>query len=123
VFLGFLRLPIIEPLGKIPIFHSGNWDIYHKEVIVLPCFGNGFTHKLLEAHPKILVVALLANLSDESSRKFCQEESYVNLRKEWQIVGGSGLNKIFPVKTTYKYRKADKSARLIILAGIILCNL
>jgi hypothetical protein len=49
----------------------------------------------------------------------------VNLWKEWWIVGGSGLNKIFPVKTktTHKHREADKSARLIILARIILCNL
>jgi hypothetical protein len=35
VFLGFLRQPIIEPLGKIPIFHSGNWVVYHEEVIAL----------------------------------------------------------------------------------------
>jgi hypothetical protein len=47
----------------------------------------------------------------------------VNLWKEWWIVGGSGPNKIFPVKTTHKHREADKSARLIILARIILCNL
>jgi hypothetical protein len=47
----------------------------------------------------------------------------VNLQKEWWIVGGSGPNKIFPVKTTHKYREADKSVRLIILARIILCNL
>jgi hypothetical protein len=54
---------------------------------------------------------------------FVKKNLDVNLRKEWQIVGGSGPNKIFPVKTAQKYRKADKSARLIILAGIILCNL
>jgi hypothetical protein len=47
----------------------------------------------------------------------------VNLQKEWWIVGGLGPNKIFPVKTTHKYREADKSTRLIILARIILCNL
>jgi hypothetical protein len=47
----------------------------------------------------------------------------VNLRKEWWIVGGSGPNKIFPMKTTHKHREADKSARLITLARIILCNL
>jgi hypothetical protein len=47
----------------------------------------------------------------------------VNLRKEWWIVGSSGPNKIFLVKTTHKDREADKSARLIILARIILCNL
>jgi hypothetical protein len=47
----------------------------------------------------------------------------VNLRKEWWIVGGSGLNKIFPTKTTHKHREADKSAKLIILARVIMCNL
>jgi hypothetical protein len=47
----------------------------------------------------------------------------VNLRKEWWIIGGSGPNKIFPVKTTHKHREADKYARLIILARIILFNL
>jgi hypothetical protein len=47
----------------------------------------------------------------------------VNLRKEWWIVGGSGPNKIFLVKTTHKHREADKSIRLIILVRIILHNL
>jgi hypothetical protein len=46
----------------------------------------------------------------------------VNLWKEWWILSGTGLNKIFPVKATHKHREADKSARLIILARIILCN-
>jgi hypothetical protein len=107
MFLGFLRQPIIEPLGKIPIFHFGNWEVCHEEVIALPCFGNGFTHKLIEAHPRISAVALLVNLSDESSQKFRRD---VNHQKEWLIVGGSGPNKIFPVKTTHKHREADKSA-------------
>jgi hypothetical protein len=47
----------------------------------------------------------------------------VNLWKERWVVSGSGLNKIFPVKTTHKHREADKSPRLIILARIIMCNL
>jgi hypothetical protein len=47
----------------------------------------------------------------------------VNLWQQWWIIGGSGPNKIFLVKTTHKYREVDKSARLIILARIILCNL
>jgi hypothetical protein len=47
----------------------------------------------------------------------------VNLRKEWWIVGGSGPNKIFLVKTTHKHREADKSIRLIILVRVILHNL
>jgi hypothetical protein len=75
VFLGFLRQPIIEPLGKIPIFQSDNWDVRHEEVITLPCFSNGLTCKLLEAHPRISVVAPLTNLSDESSQKLCREET------------------------------------------------
>jgi hypothetical protein len=75
VFLGFLRQTIIEPLGKIPTFHSGNWEVCHEEVVVLPCFGNGFTSKLLEARPQISAVAFLTNFMDESSQKLCQEES------------------------------------------------
>jgi hypothetical protein len=47
----------------------------------------------------------------------------VNLLKEWWIISGSGLNKIFLVKTTHKHREEDKSARLIILTRNILCNL
>jgi hypothetical protein len=47
----------------------------------------------------------------------------VNLQKEWRIVGGSGPNKISPVKTTHKHREAHKSPRLIILDRIILFNL
>jgi hypothetical protein len=47
----------------------------------------------------------------------------VNLRKEWWIIIGSGLNKIFLVKTTHKHREEDKSARLIILMRNIMCNL
>jgi hypothetical protein len=47
----------------------------------------------------------------------------VNLQKDWWIVSGSGPNKILPVKTTHKHREADKSARLIILARIIMCNI
>jgi hypothetical protein len=62
-------------LGKIPIFHSDNWEVCHEEVITLPSFNNGFTRNLLEAQPQIFVVALLMNLSDGRSQKFCQEES------------------------------------------------
>jgi hypothetical protein len=47
----------------------------------------------------------------------------VNFQKEWWIVGGSGLNKMFPMKTTHKHREVDKSAGIIILARIILYNL
>jgi hypothetical protein len=47
----------------------------------------------------------------------------VNLLKEWWIVGGSDPNKILHVKTRHKHREANKSARLIIIPTIILCNL
>jgi hypothetical protein len=47
----------------------------------------------------------------------------INLQKVWWIVSGSGPNKIFPVKTTHKHREPDKSARVIIRARIIPCNL
>jgi hypothetical protein len=56
-------------------------------------------------------------------RSFAEKNLDVNLQKEWWIVNGSGMNKIFHVKTTDKRREADKFARLIILAIIILCNL
>jgi hypothetical protein len=56
-------------------------------------------------------------------RSFVKKNLDLNLQKEWWIVSGSGWNKIFPVKTTHKHREADKFARLIILARIILCNL
>jgi hypothetical protein len=55
-------------------------------------------------------------------RSYVEKNLDVNFWKEWWIVGGSSLNKIFPVKTTHKNREADKSARLIILTRIILCN-
>jgi hypothetical protein len=55
-------------------------------------------------------------------RSSIEKNLNVNLQKEWWIVRGSGLNKIFPVKTTHKHREADKSARLILLVRIILCN-
>jgi hypothetical protein len=69
------------------------------------------------------LVARFANLSNESSQNSVKKNLDVKLRREWWIVGGLDPNKIFPVKTTYKHREADKSARLIILARIILCNL
>jgi hypothetical protein len=56
-------------------------------------------------------------------RSYVEKHLDVNLWKEWLIVGASGPNKIFPVKTTHKHREAEKYARLIILARIILCNL
>jgi hypothetical protein len=58
-----------------------------------------------------------------AARSFVEKNLDVNLRKEWWIVSGLGPNKIFPVNTTHKHREADKSARPIILARIILCNL
>jgi hypothetical protein len=58
-----------------------------------------------------------------ASRSSVEKNLDVNLQKEWWIVGGSGPNKIFPIKTTHKHRDTDKSVRLIILAIIIPCNL
>jgi hypothetical protein len=53
-------------------------------------------------------------------RSSVEKNLNVMLWKEWWLVGGSGPNKIFPVKTTHKHREANKSAILIILARIIL---
>jgi hypothetical protein len=54
-------------------------------------------------------------------KNFVEKNLNVNLWKEWWIVGGSGPNKIYPVKTTHKHGEANKSSRLIILPRIILC--
>jgi hypothetical protein len=43
-------------------------------------------------------------------RSSVEKDLDVNLWKEWWIVGGSGLNKILPIKTTHKHGEADKSA-------------
>jgi hypothetical protein len=53
-------------------------------------------------------------------RSFVEKNLDVTLQKEWWIVDGSGLNKIFHVKTTHKHREADKSTRLITLSRIIM---
>jgi hypothetical protein len=39
-------------------------------------------------------------------RSYVEKNLDVNLWKEWLIVGASGPNKIFPVKTTHKHREA-----------------
>jgi hypothetical protein len=59
----------------------------------------------------------------KAPRSSVEKSLDVNLYKEWWIVGGSGPNKIFPVNSTHKHRETVKSARLIILGRIILCNL
>jgi hypothetical protein len=123
MFLAFLRQPIIEPLGKIPIFDSGNWEVCHEEVIALLCFGNGFTCKFLEAHPRISVIALLVNLSDESSQMFCREESQCKPPEGVVDCRWLRSEQNLPCETTHKHREVDQFARLIILARIILCNL
>jgi hypothetical protein len=56
VFLGFLRQPIIEPLGKNLIFHSDNWEVCHEEVIVLEMLVD-VSYAAPQAH-KIVNVAL-----------------------------------------------------------------
>jgi hypothetical protein len=75
-----------------------------------------------------LILGILWLLFSQTCQKRAPRSSVeknlnVNLWKEWWIVGGSGLNKLFHVKTTHKHREVDKSARLIILARIILFNL
>jgi hypothetical protein len=67
VLLSFLWLPVVESLGEFPIFHAVGWEIYHETVIALPWLGENLIHKLLEAHPRISSVTLLADLSDENS--------------------------------------------------------
>jgi hypothetical protein len=42
---------------------------------------------------------------------------------EWYLTGRSNPSMHLPTKTKHKHREADKSARLIVLARIILCNL
>jgi hypothetical protein len=44
-------------------------------MIALPCLGKSLIRKLLEAHPLISSVTLLADLSDEKSQKSSQDKS------------------------------------------------
>jgi hypothetical protein len=71
----FLRQPIVESLGEFLIFHAGGWEICHGTMIALPCIGESLIHKLFEAHPRIPLVTLLADLSDEKSQKSCRYKS------------------------------------------------
>jgi hypothetical protein len=74
---------------EFPIFHAGGWEIYHETMVALPCLGESLVRKLLEAHPRISSVTLLANLSDEKSHQMRNPRSpieinlNVNLRNEW----------------------------------------
>jgi hypothetical protein len=65
----------VESLSEFPIFYVGGWEICHETMIALPCLGESLVRKLLEAHPRISSVALLADLSDERSQKSCRDKS------------------------------------------------
>jgi hypothetical protein len=67
VLLSFLRQPIVESLGEFPIFHVGGLKICHGTMIALPCLGESLICKLLEAHPHISSITILADLSDVKS--------------------------------------------------------
>jgi hypothetical protein len=67
VLLSFLRQPIVESLGELPIFCAGGWEIYHGTMMALPSLGENLICKLLEVHPQISSVTILANLSNEKS--------------------------------------------------------
>jgi hypothetical protein len=75
VLLSFLRQATVESLIEFPIFHADSWEIYHETMIALPCLGKSLIRKLLEAHPLISSVTLLADLSDEKSQKSSQDKS------------------------------------------------
>jgi hypothetical protein len=76
-----LSQPIVQSLVEFPIFHANGWEIYHETMITLPCLGKSLIRKLLEAHPQIQLVTLLADLSDEKSQKSCRDKSQ---RKPWE---------------------------------------
>jgi hypothetical protein len=63
------RQPTVESLGEFPIFLVGDREIRHETLIALPCLGESLICRLLEAHPRISSVALLADLSVERSQK------------------------------------------------------
>jgi hypothetical protein len=67
VLLSFLRQPIVESLGEFPIFHANGWEIWHGNMIAIPCLSESLICKLLEAHPRISSVTPFADLSDEKS--------------------------------------------------------
>jgi hypothetical protein len=54
-------------MGEFPIFHAGSREICHETMIAFPCLGESLICKLIEVHPRISSVALLADLSDEKS--------------------------------------------------------
>jgi hypothetical protein len=58
---------MVESLGEFPIFHVDGWEICHDTMIALPSLGESLIRELLQVHPQISSVALLADLSDEKS--------------------------------------------------------
>jgi hypothetical protein len=83
VILSFLRQPIVESLGEYPIFQDGSCEICRGTMIVLPCLSKSLVRKLLEAHPRITSVTLLADLLDEKSRSHVEINLDINLGNEW----------------------------------------
>jgi hypothetical protein len=81
VLLSFLRKPIVESLGELPIFHAGSWEICHETMIALPSLGKSLIRRLLESHPQISLVTLLANLSYEKSQKSYRDKSQRKLQE------------------------------------------
>jgi hypothetical protein len=96
VLLSFLWQPTVESLGEFSIFRADGWEICHETMIALPCLGESSIRKLLEPHPQISLVSLLADLSDEKSQK---SHRYKSQRKprEWVVnYRWLGSNKTLP---------------------------
>jgi hypothetical protein len=123
VLVSFLWEPTVESLGEFPIFHDNGWEICHEIVIELPWFSESLICKLLEAHPQISSVTLLADLLDEKSQKSHRDKSQRKPR-EWVVnYRWHGCDKTLPYDHQNNHRAADKSVRLIILVRIIMCNI
>jgi hypothetical protein len=96
ILLSFLWQPTVESLGGFPIFHVGSWEIYHETMIALPCLGESLIRKLIQAHPQISSVALLADLSDERSQKSYQDKSRRKPHKQVVNYQWLGSDKTLP---------------------------
>jgi hypothetical protein len=65
----------------------------------------------------------MCDLEDPDEENLDRDYLIRDSRSEWLLAGRSNSVMHLPVKTKHKHREVDKSARLIILARIILCNL
>jgi hypothetical protein len=83
VLLSFLLQPTVESLGEFPISHAGSWEIYHETMIALRCLSEIIVRKLIEVHPQISSVALLANFRMRNPRSPVEINLDVNLGNEW----------------------------------------